>query len=603
MASRDLRIVNMAEGQKVESDKVIKRIGEISYRNIGALSKIGIFDTGKALITNGLRVVSGGGMTVSIPLGNIIQRLPSGDLLPCLSSINQTLTMDSASGVPRIDTVECQVKSIIDKNDTSGSVLDPTTGIISVETIKRDVKYYLAVQKKTGSTTVTPATAGVLSGTVGIAGTIDLSVTYLLNIADGEDGSFQEIDLRGATPQATTLAEIISAINTSTGRVMASIGGGNVCLLTGYGTGETSYFEIKPPVSNSDADALNAVFGTSISGAYDYVYKGTNDWIKLAEIDIGASTTVITSGLIRNIDQKSTWASDSTNIITSYPALMPLSQRSVQATIGDTDLIPIETALGASLYCTALNLRQGTKNLIVPITVDIDTVIADADIYTHYLLAGAGANKTFTLPTLADNQNKIYTLYNNDSTHMLTVDGEGTETIDGMATIQLPKQGNYITVIGTATEWKIIGESIFAQLRLDVYSGYGGTDTKIPRFTTLTEYIGNMFSHNHTSGYSSNAKGLEIVINRSGKYSITSNFSGDFMHGGITLNSAALTTSIASITDTTRLTDTMTDQAAGTAMSAIEKNFILADVIRPHTDGSAANPANRWWVIFSYVGK
>jgi len=346
MASRDFRIVNMAEGQKIESDKVLKRIGEISYRDIGILAKIGLFNTGKACITEGLRVVSGGGMVVNIPMGTMLQRIPSGDILPIIANADQTITMDAASGVSRIDIVECQIKSVIDKNDISQSVLDPGTGVISLENIKRDIKYYLQVQKKTGNTTATAATAGVLTGTIGIPGTIDLSANYLLNLADGEDGSFQEIDLRGATPEATTAAEIVSAINSATGRVMASIGGGNVLLLTGNGTGETSYFEIKPPANNSDADALETVFGVSSAGAYNYVFQGVNDWIKLCEIDIGAATTVITSGLIRNIDQKSTWASDGDQVYTLTQALQPLSERTARTTALATDLLPIETALG-----------------------------------------------------------------------------------------------------------------------------------------------------------------------------------------------------------------------------------------------------------------
>jgi len=601
MASRDLRIVNMVEGQKAESDKVFKRIGEISYRDIGVLSKIGLFDSGKALITSGLRVVSGGGMTVSIPMGNILQRMPSGDLLPCIAVADQTLTMDSASGVSRVDIVECQVKSLTDKDDVSQAVLDSSTGVLSVETIKRDIKYYLSVQKKMGSTTATAATAGVLSGTVGIAGTIDLSANYLLNLADGEDGSFQEIDLRGVTPQATTLAEIVANINAAVGRTMASVGGGNVAMLTGYGTGISSYFEIKPPVTDSDADVLQVVFGVSSSGAYDYIYKGVNDWIKLAEIDIGAATTVITSGLIRNIDQKSTWASDSTDIITAPPAIQPLSERTEQLTIADTDLIPIETATGKSLYATALNLRQGKANIIVPTEKTDDYNILDTDIYTHYILRGAGANKTFTLPTLADNINKEYVIWNNDTTYMLTVDGEGSETIDGMLTIQLPKQGNYIRVVGTASEWKILGESISAQLRLNTFAGYGSTDNKIMQFTNLAEYYGNIFSHNHGSY---GVHGLEVIINKTGKYFVGGTSlpesAGDDV--GISVNSNQLTTAFYSINSSNFLTTGHT--AIGATLNyGVETILEKNDVLRVHTNNAATSStyADKCTFILSYI--
>jgi len=403
---RDLRIVNMAEGQKIESDKIIKRMGEISYRDLGVLAKIGLFDTGKALITSGLKVASGGGMVVNIPVGAMLQRLPSGDILPIISTAAQTLTMDAASGVARTDMVECQVKKVIDKNDIAQSVLDSSTGIISLETIKRDVKYYLAVQKKTSTTTATAATAAILSGTVGIAGTIDLSANYLLNIGDGEDGNFQEIDLRGATPEATTGAEIVANINAAVGRVIASIGGGSVINLNGNGTGITSYFEIKPPVSNSDADALETVFGVSAAGAYNYIYEGVNDWIKLAEIDIDTATTVITAAMIRNIDLNSTWASDGSDVINgknlydyinNYNSMPPdtksydnlLVKRNAGAAASKVDISWTEMYLGW--------MKTGAKSFTLDITqsgpLGLDTSTENADLW-YYIWAVGKADGT-----------------------------------------------------------------------------------------------------------------------------------------------------------------------------------------------------------------
>lgn len=326
---RDIRIVNMSQGQRADSDKVFKRIGEISYRNLGALAKIGLLDEGKALITKGFRVSPSSGMTVQVSAGNMLQRISSGDLMPVIMQSAQTVTLDAASGVSRIDIIEAQVKSIVDKDDISQAVLDPVTGAISLESIKRDIKYYVAIQKKTNNSAATAATAGVLTGTIAIPSTINLSSNYLLHLADGEDGSFQEIDLRGATPEATTAAEIIAGINAAVGRTMASLGGGNVIVLTGVGTGITSYFNIQPPVTNSDADALETVFGVSSAGAYNYIYQGVNEWIKLAEIDVGAATVTITSGLIRNIDNKSTWASDSDEIIVKGPLYNPGTELSI----------------------------------------------------------------------------------------------------------------------------------------------------------------------------------------------------------------------------------------------------------------------------------
>ena len=311
---RDIRTLNQSSGQQIESDEVMTRIGNLAFRNLGSAAKMGLFDSGKALIVgSGLRVEASAGLTVKVPTGCVFQR--SYDVIGCIQPTEQTVTIDAASGVPRIDIVEAQIKQIVDKTDYAqiGTVATGTGGgsvIITNEEIKRDIKYYLAVQKKTSTTTPTAATAGTLTGTVAIPGVIDLSAEYLINISDGEDGSFQEIDCRGAVPNATTRAEIMAAINAAVGRTMATAGGGDVIILTGPGVGITSKFTIKPPITDPDKDALQTIFGVSSGGVYKYVYAGVNEWFKLCEIDMGAATVVITDALIRNVDRKSTWASE-----------------------------------------------------------------------------------------------------------------------------------------------------------------------------------------------------------------------------------------------------------------------------------------------------
>ena len=227
---------------------------------------------------------------------------------------DETVTIDAASGVPRVDMIEAQVQRVTDKDDSTFKIVDPENDTISVETVKRDIKYFLSVRKQTDTTTSTSATAGLLTGTVSIPGTIDLSEKYLLGILDGEDGSFVEIDVRGATPEATTRAEIISNINTALGRTAAGTGASDVLTLSGDGTGLSSVFYLKAPVSNPDADVLETIFGLSIGGSYYYTYQGQNEWFKIAEINMGATTTVLTPTEIVNVDEKGSWASEDSTI-------------------------------------------------------------------------------------------------------------------------------------------------------------------------------------------------------------------------------------------------------------------------------------------------
>jgi hypothetical protein len=508
-------------------------------------------------------------MTVNIPSGSVFQRFI--DVIPCLQIEDQTVTLDAASGSPRIDIIEGQIKVIADKDDVVQTATVATGSAVSIsnQTIQRDIKYYLDTRKQTGTTTLTPATAGTLTGTVAIPGTIDLSSDYLLNLADTEDGSYQEIDCRGATPGATTRAEIINAINSAVGRTMAATGAGNVIVLTGNGTGQTSYFEIKPPTTDSDKDCLQVVFGLAAGGIYRYTFEGDNEWFKLAEIDVGAATTVITSGLIRNVNQKATWANnDGDDIFLLTNQLAPI----------------------------VINLNKNRQ----PFDTDDNYTVTDIDDYGFLSLSSAIANKVFKLPVLANNQERVLTLYNNDSTYELNVNGNGA-TINGVATIDLPKQDNYITIIGKPGEWKILSEEITCHLRLDTYAGYGSSDTKIMQFTNEREDFGNLFSNNH-GGYGTD--GLEITIAKNGKYVVS--FSSRFdaaQYLGISLNSSQLTTNIQSITDADRLIEGHV--SAGGNDDAVSWSGYLdaGDVVRPHTSGGAnSGGSGRSIFTISYLG-
>lgn len=371
---RDYRTVNQSTGQMVEAVKVIKRIGDISYRDFGVFSK-NIFDSGKLLVSSGLLVTPVSGMTVQIALGNGIQRNSQGENFPFLMPAHQNITMDAASGISRIDMLQMQVQPVTTKSDITRYVPDPTTGVILPTTVYRDIQMQVVIQKIQGSTTPTPATAGILTGTASIPSTLDLSTAYKINICDGEDGAFQEVNLQGATPTATTKSEIVAAINAALGRTAASISG-NYIVMTGNGVGVTSYFEFKP-TATTEQDAITLVFGLSSSGLYSYTYQGTNDWCKIAEIDIGAATTVITAGMIRDFTQSSTWTGDATSVI---------SVGSLFDNIGNSKKIPISngvvnTDLNADLLDGAHKSTDGTFASLV------DTLVPTVKAVSEFVLS------------------------------------------------------------------------------------------------------------------------------------------------------------------------------------------------------------------------
>ena len=177
------------------------------------------------------------------------------------------------------------------------------------------------------------------------------------------------------------------------------------------------------------------------------------------------------------------------------------------------------------------------------------------------------------------------------SLDIVTINRAGTDTItaDALTSIELPKVGNYIEVFASSvtSAWEILSESITSKMRLHTYAGYGSSDTMIMRFTTKVEYIGNMFTQNHDSGYNGNTEGLIVTVNRSGKYGCQHSFLSNLgqRNNGLSLNSAQLSTSIASITVGDRLNHTINTRTYFVpANHHATYDFVKGDFICPHGD-------------------
>lgn len=77
----------------------------------------------------------------------------------------------------------------------------------------------------------------------------------------------------------------------------------------------------------------------------------------------------------------------------------------------------------------------------------------------HTLLVDAtGGVRTITLPPALEAKHQIYMIKKVDvSGNAVTVDGDGSETIDGVTTKPLAAQYNYIVVQSDGTSWHIVG--------------------------------------------------------------------------------------------------------------------------------------------------
>ncbi|NHZ87090.1 MAG: hypothetical protein GWP19_14655 [Planctomycetia bacterium] len=144
-----------------------------------------------------------------------------------------------------------------------------------------------------------------------------------------------------------------------------------------------------------------------------------------------------------------------------------------------------------------------------------DYDILDDDGFGKILFSGGSSNSKQTLPTLADNQGRIITCYNADTTFELNVDGEGAEPIGGMTDIDLPKKGNYITVIGTSSEWKIINENITCIIEMEGINGFGSGNLKCIEYTGFNKQFGNLITI-----ASDSVNGTIATVAKSGVYGV-----------------------------------------------------------------------------------
>lgn len=290
-----------------------------------------------------------------------------------------------------------------------------------------------------------------------------------------------------------------------------------------------------------------------------------------------------------------------------------LKDKTAQTTLNDTDKFYLQQVSGDTVKYAAWSVMRAAAiagvSTATAKTSNYD--ITDTDGIRRIEVDTTGGDVTIKMPLIANNSGRRIEIANvKGGTYKVIVAPHATDatkvTGDNLAAVWLPKKGNYIVLQHSPTSgfWESVDEAITSQVVFDTRAGYGSTDTMIMRFTNKTEEAGNLFSHNHDSGYSSNAKGLEITINRSGNYALTFFFNfGAAGDAGLTLNSSALTTAIGGISGATKLTEATAAGVGYRGACSITRYFKKGDVIRPHgTALGTGTPANTG-LTCSYVGQ
>lgn len=163
--------------------------------------------------------------------------------------------------------------------------------------------------------------------------------------------------------------------------------------------------------------------------------------------------------------------------------------------------------------------------------------------------------------------------------------GTGTRLANGSSGQVLTSNGGT-----SAPSWQAPAASPRSEVWLYTDNGYGSTNTKIRRWSTVGKNTGSDITLTQDA-----TNGDSFTINTTGVYSISY---GDTFTGaadmGISLNSAQLTTGIQSITAANRLVDFNTPAADRSGFVSICLNLSATDVIRGHTDGSSGSASTTY---------
>jgi hypothetical protein len=250
---------------------------------------------------------------------------------------------------------------------------------------------------------------------------------------------------------------------------------------------------------------------------------------------------------------------------------------------------------------------------ITALRTDVDTNTSDiatisAVVPTFIEEDTTTGNTTYTLPDLATNLETSFKIMHvvQGSSNIVTIDTTGSNVISGddLSSVELPKEGDYIEVYASSTsnKWEIVDERISCQLVLNGFTGYGTTDTAIVRLTNTVENFGNVFSENHSTGYSGGTKGIEITINKSGKYGFTlaeiPNLATSF---GLSINSSQLTTDINLINQSdVRSIETLELNRVGNV--SWEGYLEAGTIARFHGANQTITNTNLWHFTATYMG-
>ena len=235
----------------------------------------------------------------------------------------------------------------------------------------------------------------------------------------------------------------------------------------------------------------------------------------------------------------------------------------------------------ANLSSPAVSNKTANYTVLSADQNKLITVDATSGSVTITLIAAATAGSGF----------KIGIKKTDSSANVVTIDANGTETIDGQLTYALSNQYEDVFLVCDGSTWHIqdtllASATINSSIRVGTANGNGSTNTAIRRFSSTISSVGTDITYADSA-----TLGASFTINKNGCYAISyADQSNTTQYGfGISKNSTQLSTSIASITAADRLIIAYTANNGAPSVACVTVILSSGDVIRPHNDLVATN--------------
>jgi hypothetical protein len=244
----------------------------------------------------------------------------------------------------------------------------------------------------------------------------------------------------------------------------------------------------------------------------------------------------------------------------------------------------------------------GTSALFTPLTgVQMVTrtsnvIITNADLSEIIRVTTGGFTQTFQ--AVASLLNGFFCWYWNDSATVVTLDPNGSETINGATTLALsPGEYAFIWVSGGALFALVSSRSVGDHcIELHSGNGYGSTNTRIRRWLTVLKNVGIGVTY-----ADSGTLGSSFTAVQPGLYSCEyADRSTSTFCIGLSLNTTQPTVSINTqggspfpIAERLVMTQASANELAFCSCTV---RLAVGDVVRTHTDGNANETTN--WAFF-----